>query len=84
MKKLIWIDHDSEIDYGKEECFEYISIENDKTSLSKLDRLLSDIKSNAGIEVYKIKAKTRDFVKLNLFFKFLNFLIPESKGISEG
>ncbi|MFX1390023.1 MAG: tetratricopeptide repeat protein [Promethearchaeota archaeon] len=70
MKRIIWIEHDQNLTLGKEEIFKYKSPE-DLTRLSspelpKLDRFLIELAANKDVEVYKIKAKTIDFVKEQL------------------
>ncbi len=68
MKRVIWIDHDQNIVTGKEEIYKYKPIKNiskisSSLDLSNLDKMLVEIASSRNLEVYKIRAKTIDFVK---------------------
>ncbi|KKM83625.1 hypothetical protein LCGC14_1307520 [marine sediment metagenome] len=70
MKKIIWIEHDHNLTPGKEEIYKYKSVEDlsglRSSELPKLDKLLVELASKKNVEVYKIKAKTIDFVKEQL------------------
>jgi tetratricopeptide (TPR) repeat protein len=89
MKRIIWIDHDHSLTPGKEEIFKYNVVEDlsdlRSSELSKLDKLLVELTSNKNIEVYKIKAKTADFVKHQLapiFKESFDLLTKETPEIS--
>jgi tetratricopeptide (TPR) repeat protein len=70
MKKIIWIEHDQNLTPGKEEIYRYKSVEDlselRSSELTKLDKFLGELASEKKIEVFKIKAKTIDFVKEQL------------------
>jgi tetratricopeptide (TPR) repeat protein len=70
MRKIIWIEHDQSLIPGKEEIYKYKSVgdlsELRSSELTKLDKFLGELASEKKIEVYKIKAKTIDFVKEQL------------------
>ncbi len=93
MKRIIWIEHDQNIDPGKEEIYKYKSIESlselKSLELSKTDNLLVELASNKRIEVYKIKTKTILFVKERLaqiykeFFETLKKETPKVLSFSD-
>jgi len=70
MKRIIWIEHDHSLTPGNEEIYKYKSVENlselRSSELPKLDKLLVELATNKNMEVYKIKAKTLEFVKEQL------------------
>ncbi|NVM36246.1 MAG: tetratricopeptide repeat protein [Candidatus Lokiarchaeota archaeon] len=70
MNRIIWIDHDQNLTPEKEEIYKYKSVKDLSelrySELPKLDYLLLELTSNNNIEVYKIKAKTIEFVKEQL------------------
>lgn len=70
MKRIIWIEHDQSLIPGKEEIYKYKSIEDlsklGSSELTRLDKMLGELASNRKIEVYKVRAKTIDFVKEQL------------------
>ena len=70
MKKIIWVEHDNNLTTGKEEIYRYKPVEDlselISSELPKLDKLLVELASDKHIEVYKIKAKTIEFVKEQL------------------
>jgi len=69
MKKIIWIDHDQGGITNKEEFYKYKPIQDIsllESEISKLNHMLLEIASSSEFEVYKIKAKTNDFVKQRL------------------
>ena len=70
MNRIIWIEHDQNLETGKEEIYKYKSIENlselMSLELSKTDNQLLELALNKSIEIYKIKAKTILFVKEQL------------------
>ncbi len=89
MKKIIWIEHDHNLTPGKEEIYKYKSLgdlsELRSSELPKLDKLLVELASKKNIEVYKIKAKTIDFVKEQLapiFKESLELLQKDTPEIS--
>ena len=87
MKRIIWIEHDHNLTPGKEEIYKYESVEALSELLSselpKLDKILAECASNKNVEVYKIKAKTIEFVTEQLApifresFELLNKDTPE-------
>ncbi len=70
MKRLIWIEHDQNLTSGKEEIYKYRSVEDlselSSSELPKLDKILVEFASNKNMDVYKIKAKTIEFVEEQL------------------
>jgi len=70
MKRIIWIEHDHSLTPGNEEIYKYKSVEDlselGSSELPKLDKMLVELASNKSMEVYKIKAKTLEFVKEQL------------------
>ena len=70
MKRIIWIEHDHSLTPGNEEIYKYKSVEDlselRSSELPKLDKMLVELASKKSMEVYKIKAKTLEFVKEQL------------------
>ena len=70
MQKIIWIEHDHDLTPGKEEIYKYKSVKDlselRSSELPKLDKLLVELASAKNIEIYKIKARTIEFVKEQL------------------
>jgi tetratricopeptide (TPR) repeat protein len=71
MTKVIWIDHNQEGINHQEEIYKYKQIQDSNilksaSELSKLDYLLARIASSGNFEVYKIRAKTLDFISTRL------------------
>ncbi|HUW89102.1 MAG TPA: tetratricopeptide repeat protein [Candidatus Nanopelagicaceae bacterium] len=68
IKRLIWIDHDETLD--SEEIYKFKKLTHLKldsvSGLSKQDYMLLEIASKNNIEVFKVKAKTINFVKYRL------------------
>ena len=93
MKKIIWIEHDQKLSPGEEEIYKYGSVENlselGSSELPKIDKLLVELASIKKIEVYKIKAKTIDFVRgqlapiYNESFELLQKDTPEILSFGE-
>jgi tetratricopeptide (TPR) repeat protein len=81
IKRLIWIDHDPTIEVFKEKCYK---VKDEKKSgildsfqdISKLDKMLLEIKSRSQVQVYKIRVKTIEFVRLRLIPHFIGFIKP--------
>ncbi len=70
-KALLWIEHDQNVESGKEEVYQYKAINNltevkSSLDISKLDKFLIELASIKNLTVYKIKARTIDFVKTKL------------------
>jgi len=93
MRRIIWIEHDNNLISGKEEIFKYKSVKDlsdlKSLQLSKLDNILLELASNKNIEIYKIRAKTIEFVKEQLCtiykesFELLNKEPPETLRFSD-
>jgi len=93
MKRLIWLEHDHTLAPGKEEIFKYKSVKDlselEISELSKLDKLLLELASNKNIEVYKIRARTIEFVKeqlapiFNESFELLRKDTPETLSFGD-
>jgi tetratricopeptide (TPR) repeat protein len=93
MKRIIWIEHDQSLTPGQEEIYKYKSIEDlselASTELPKLDKMLVEFASTKNLEIYKIKAKTIEFVKEQLApiysesFDLLNEDTPEISSFGE-
>jgi tetratricopeptide (TPR) repeat protein len=71
LKRIIWIEHDGNIEFGEENLVKYDQLEDldeleDSLKISKIDKMLIRLASNKKIEVYKIIANTINFVKQKL------------------
>jgi tetratricopeptide (TPR) repeat protein len=87
-KALLWIEHDQNVESGKEEVYQYKPLDNlteakSFAEFTKLDKLLIELASIKNLTVYKIKARTIDFVKNTLapiYRETFNTLKEEESG----
>ncbi|MFX0022102.1 MAG: tetratricopeptide repeat protein [Candidatus Hermodarchaeota archaeon] len=87
MKRIIWVEHDQDLTPGKEELFKYKSQDDSSRinsfQLPKMDKFLIELAVNKDLEVYKIKAKTIDFVKKQLGPIYMEFFELLEKDMKE-
>jgi hypothetical protein len=89
IKRIIWINHDQNIMSGNEEISKYSPVQIQEehildSNLNKLDKTLMELALVKNIEIFKINAKTIDFVTNQLGPIFKKNLKNLKRSIPEG